>query len=178
VTSEIAKKWKLRDTRREKLAEGKRKSTSIRVSTLAMEKEHHSCLSTSIQTSETEDTEGHECEEDMSRIPVAIRPGHGGFRPDVPVSMCGRAVGRGDLSPRLYRTPQSFSPYTWGQPPPKSKVGGNPGPPDYGKKAVNYGGPGRTPSTPHTAHSQVTTLTRCAQDIKGLFWFGDRGAVG
>jgi hypothetical protein len=77
----------------------------------------------------------------MSSIPAAIRPGRGGLRPDVLVSMCRRAVGRGDLSPLLYHTPQSFSPYTWGQPPPTSRVGGNPGPPNYGRKAVNYGGP-------------------------------------
>jgi hypothetical protein len=77
----------------------------------------------------------------MSRIPAAIRPGRGGFHLDVPVSMRGRAVGRGDLSPCLNRTPQSFSPYTWGQPLPISRVGGNLGPPDYGRKAMNYGGP-------------------------------------
>jgi hypothetical protein len=145
VTSEIAKKWKLRGTRRGKSAEGKCKSTSIRVSILAMEKERHSCPSISVQTSETEDTEGHECGEDMSRIPTAIRPCRGGFRPDVPISMHGRAVGRGDLSPRLYCTPQSFSPYIWGQPPPTSRVGSNPGPPNYGRKAVNYRGPRQDP---------------------------------
>jgi hypothetical protein len=132
-----------------------------------MEFELQSCYTTSVQTSGTDDSEGHEYRDDRQTTARSRTLGLGGYRVDRAFGIRNRGVS-GNVTPtRAATTSHNHPMYTWGHSRPVSPLPRlSRGPTQYGRGNIQYGGGfSQAFSGPYIEHSPFENFgSRSAYD--------------